>query len=35
MPQNLTNESDIENNIDDMNNYFGELSLWSQKKKKC
>ena len=34
MPQNLTNESgDIENNIDDMNNYFGELSLWNQKQK--
>ena len=34
MPQNISNESgEIENNIDDMNNYFGELSLWGQKQK--
>ncbi len=34
MPQNLTNESgDIENNVEEMNNYFGDLSLWNQNKK--
>ena len=34
MPQNLTNESgDIDNNVEEMNNYFGDLSLWNQKQK--
>ena len=33
MPQNLTNESGEIDNVDELNNYFGDLSLWNQKQK--